>query len=874
MATNKDIPPRLADKFLNWFCKSELIEGIQGDLHESYERLEVKNWKTKFNYWMQVFKLIRPFALKNTKPLNTAHMFQNHLKTSYKNLLRNKMYTSINLLGLVLAVLVCLNVGLYVSDELSYDQFHPDHKNLYRLTVSIKSGGVVYNEAGTQFPMASAINEDFSGVEEVVRIFKPLSTPLIIREDLKYTEGKFFFADEAFFSVFGYPLIAGDPEKVLQKPNSVVISERIAQKYFGEGNPVGQVLEYNGQQLLEITGIVDNSDLNSHFDFDFISPLQLQLNNWHQKTGAEGRENKWYWTGAWTYVKFADNEKKEYVASQLPAFVQAHFPQKWKDDSSIDLQRIDDIHLTSNLLFEIKPNGSLSNLKIFSLIAIILFLLAVINFVNLMMADGMTRAFQIGIRKTLGASVSVLISQMLIETVLLCLSSGIIALVLTQWTVPYLNYLTDRSISLANYFTFSNLFLYFCLITLIGMMAGIYPAVHLARFKSFNISKKESALSKSATKTALVIFQFFASVVLIISVIIVNEQREFLLTKDLGFDKTNMLVIKARNEYNKNFIAFRNEIIKLPEVSDLCGITDVPGTGMNSSRFVPEEGNRSQPVLLPVTWTGYDFSETANIEMKYGRFFSREHPSDQDKAFVLNEEAVKVLGWTDNPIGKKLELFGAGTEQIVKEGKVVGVIKNYHYESMHHPVGPAVFDLTTSFDHYLLKFQTDDYPALIEKLESVWLAFGQKWPLEYKLLDRQLETLYTREKKLSDLVNLAVIVALIIAGIGIFGLSSFMVSKRTKEVSIRRVLGIRISHVILLLARPFIYMVAIANLIAWPVSYFLMEQWLSNFEYVVDINWLIFIIAGFVTLVITVSVTGYHAVAVTRLNPVDSLRSE
>lgn len=801
-------------------------------------------------------------------------MFRNHLKTSYRNLLRNKMYTTINLLGLILATTVCLNVGLYVSDELSYDQFHPDYENLYRLTVSIKSSGVVYNEAGTQFPAAEAIKGDYAGVEEVVRIFKPLSTPLIIREHLKYTEDKFFFADEAFFKVFGYPLVAGDPMRVLQNPNNVVISERIAQKYFGDENPIGQVLEYNGDQLLEVTGVVDNSNLNSHFEFDFIAPIQLQLNQWHQVTGAEGRENKWYWTGVWTYVKFADAQKKNYVASQLPAFVQAHFPQKWKEDSSMDLQRIDKIYLTSNLLFEIKPNGSLNNLRVFSVVAVILLLIAIINFINLMMAEGMSRAFQIGIRKTLGASISILTSQMLIETILLCLFSGIVALAITQWTVPYLNFLTDRSIQLADYFTITHLTVYLCAIILIGIVAGIYPAMHLARYDRFDASKNRPSNSRPVVKASLVVFQFFSSVVLIISVIIVNEQRGFLLNKDLGFDRSNMLVIKARSEYNENFEAFKNELIQIPDISDMCGTTDIPGVGMNSCRFVPEEGSRSQPVLLPTTWTGYDFSETAAIEMKSGRFFSKMYPSDYEMAFVLNEEAVKVLGWTDDPIGKRLELFGAGTEEIVKKGRVIGVVKNYHYESMHHPVGPAVFDLTSQFDHYLIRFQTNDYPALIEEIESVWAAFGDKWPLEYQLLDQQLEMLYTREEKLSHLINLAVMIALIIAGIGIFGLSSFMVLKRTKEVGIRRVLGISIRSVVLLLSKPFLIMVALANLMAWPVAYLLMNQWLANFEYAITINGLIFLIAGMVTTALTIGVTGYHAILVSRLNPVDSLRSE
>ncbi len=802
-------------------------------------------------------------------------MFRSHFKLSLRNLRRQKMYTSINVFGLTLSILICLNIGYYVADELSYDKFHPDYQNIHRIAVSIKSGDATYNEAGSQFPMAHALQEDFPGIKQTMRLFKPLSDPLLVYEDKKYTEECFFFADEEFFDFFGFELISGNADEALSEPNSIVLSEGMANKYFGNEDPIGKLIKYNDRQPLKVTGVVRTTQ-NSHVNFDFVTPLQFQLNIWKTVFGTEGRENKWYWTGAWTYLSLKGIKEKEKVYSQLPQFVLNHFPEKWKNESKMDLQRIDRIHLTSDLLYEIEPNGSLANVKIFTIIGIVLLTIAIINFVNLILAQSMDRSKQIGIAKNLGASRSNVIGQILTETILICVFAAFFALIVSYFTIPYLNAITNKSIDPTHYFTAANILIYIGLFVLLGTLSGVYPSLYLSKLGKVTIGKDGygAGSSRAWVKEILVGIQFLSSAVLIISVMVINAQRDYIFTKNIGFDKESMLVVKARQDINKNYDAFRNDLLQLPEVLNMSGITEIPGQGMGSWRFVPEGGNRAEPVLIPHTSVGHDFVKTMDIAVKTGRFFDRNFPADFDHSFVLNEEAVKMLGWTEDPIGKSLELFGPGTEKIIMQGQVIGVLKDYHYESLHHPIKPAVFSMAPRFGNYVIKFNTENYPDFIEKIENVWTGFSEKWPLEYQLLDQQLQTLYSREEKLSQLINLAVGIALAIACIGIFGLSSFIIKGRTKEIGIRRVLGIKTGATVFLLSKNFISIVFISNALAWPLAFIAMRKWLDNFQYAIDMHWIAFGAATLITVLLSFAITSFHALRVSSVDPVESLRNE
>ncbi|MEO1050822.1 MAG: ABC transporter permease [Bacteroidota bacterium] len=800
-------------------------------------------------------------------------MLKDVLNTSIRSLLKNKAYSVISIFCLLLGLAACFNIWLFVDDELKYDKFHQDHENIYRITAEIVSAGIVYDEARCQFPLAEKLKATYPGVKKTIRLYQP-RVPLIVYEDHKFLENRFLFADSSFFELFGFELIRGEANRVLKHPNSVVITESMAKKYFGSEDPIGKFIKYNNEQPLEVTGLVRDFH-NSHIAFDFLAPLSLQLSLWQQTRGISGPENKWFWTGVWTYVQFEEGSQKALVEDQLPAFVKDNFPEAWKDNSTLKLQRIDNIHLTSDLIREIQANGSLSNIRIFSILAIILLFIAGFNFVNLMNAQSAARAEKVSIKKVLGASNVNIIAQVLFETFTICLVAGALAIVVTYFTVPLLNLLVGKSIDLGSYLTPEYIGLFLLIILLLALLAGIYPAIHLSKFGVYSLRKSAKASRrKIGIKELLVGAQFMYSAGLIVSVITIHQQQKFLANKDLGFDKENVLLIKAQQEQDENFEAFKNELLRIPDVLSVSGVYDAPGESVNSIRFVPEGGTRSDPVLLPISSVGYDFLETLNIDLIDGRFFSKDFPTDYDEAFILNESAVKELGWQADPVGKKLEMFGAGSDEIGMRGKIIGVMKDYNHESLHSSIKPTVFILAGGNRYYLLKFSTNDYAGLLDKVNAVWTSFGELWPIEYQLLDQRMELLYQKEEKLAVLMDIALGLALLIGCIGIFGLSSYIIKGRVKEVSIRRVLGGRTDSMVFLLSKKFIMLVIISNIIAWPITYITMNNWLSNFEFSVEIDWLLFLLAGAITLFLTFAITSFHSIRIARLNPVETLKND
>ncbi len=801
-------------------------------------------------------------------------MFKNLIKTSARNLLKNKTYSIISIFCLSLGLIACFNIGLFVDDELKHDKFHPDYRDIHRITAKIISGGSIYDEARCQFPLARAFKSTFPGVVETVRMHK-VKSPLIVYEENKFLENKFLFADASFFELFGFELVKGQADEVLKHPNSVVLTESTAKKYFGNDDPIGRSIKYNNEQLLKVTGIARDFR-QSHIDFDFVASLDFLFGLWRESRGPNGPSTKWYWTGAWTYARFENDLQKELIEEQLPSFVKTYFPEAWKNQASLHLQRIDRIHLTSDLIREIKPNGSLQNVSIFSLLAILLLFISCFNFVNLMTAQGLLRARKMGIKRVLGASNFHIIGQVLFEAIIICFVSGILALLVTYLTVSDLNTLVNKTIDFEDYLTPLNLLLFIAAILTLGVLAGLYPAIHFSRFGHTSVQKgTQSAYErKNGIREILVGVQFLFSVILIISVIIIHDQRAFLANKDLGFDKESVLVIRAQKDQNKNFNAFKSELLRISDVVSVCGVYDAPGEDINSIRFIPEGGSKSNPVSLLISTVGHDFLKTLNIDMLEGRFFSEEFQSDYDDAFVLNEAAVKELGWEGDPIGKKLDMFGGGTDEIAMEGKVIGVMKDYHHESLHTSVKPIVFNVFDGRRYYLVKFKTNDYKQLISSINAVWEGFGQLWPMEYQLLDERMEALYQKEEDLSRLMDIALYLALLIACIGIFGLSSYIIQGRIKEASIRRVLGSTINSLLVLLSRKFLILVVVSNITAWPITYYLMSNWLNNFEFSVEINFLLFLFAGLVTLSITFVITGFHSFKVAKVNPVDNLRND
>lgn len=811
--------------------------------------------------------------------LNSFTMFKSYLISAWRNLRRQKIYTSINILGLVLGLSVFTTIGIYVEDELSYDKFHPSYENTYRVSARIISNGQEYNEATCQFPLAEALRSDFSGVASTVRIHKPYSIPLLRRNEVKFTEDQYYYVDDSFFEIFGHQLLQGDPALALKDPNSIILTEAAAARYFGQEDPLGQLIEFveeDKTRSLKVTGIVEQHP-HTHFKFDILVPLQFQLNRWKEWGDDDGPETKWFWTGTWTYAQFENHASQEIIQKELPSVVQKYFPTKWKEESSLEMDRIDRIHLHSHRLSEMSPNGSVTQITVFSTIALIILLIAVINFINLMSAQGLNYAKQVGVRKFLGALRLDIVLQFLMESILVVVCAGIIAAALTHFIlIPQVNHITDKELSLIPYLIPRYVILYGVGLFVFGALAGVYPALVFARFDSLKILKGSLRSGKAGAllRQSFVVVQFMASVVLIIAVLVISYQREYIGSMDIGFDRENILVIPASGTINDRLEAFKNEVKKLPGVIGISATLDVPGRGTSSIRFIPEGHSFDQPEQLPITYVDHDFMETANLELAYGRFFDRSHPSDPERAFIINEKAARLLGWESDAVGKKMQMFAPGSPEIGKRGEIVGVIRDYNFESIHNPIRPLVMILHTTYDYYLVKYKGVELNELSTGLTNIWSQFDPQWPMEPYLMDQSLKDLYASEEKLSRVTNYGMFFALLIAFIGIFGLSSFIMNRRTKEVGIRRVLGSSTYNILAILSRNFIVMVTLANVLAWPIAYYLLQSWLANFEYNVGLSWTVFFMASIVSFMIACLAIGYHTLKISKTDPVHSLRYE
>ncbi len=805
-------------------------------------------------------------------------MIKNYLKIALRHLKKNPGYSFINIAGLAVGMACCLLISLYVLHEISYDRFHQRSDRIFRVRLDLNLNDIWYREASIPFPAAEAFKNDFPEVEEAVRLYKNIEFPLLRVGDRKFAEEKFLFGDPGVLKVFDFPLLKGDAETALHDPSSVILSQDAAQRYFGDADPIGQIIQYENQFDLKVTGVAANVPQNSHFTFDFLAPLEFQMNIWESQTGQEGREKKWFWTGSWTYLLLSDARAAETVAAKLPAFVLKYFPDRIKSGLELSLQPLTDIHLHSHLDNEVDPAaaGNILYVYLFSAIAVLILLIAGINFVNLTTARFTSRAREVGMRKVVGAKRSQLIGQLIGEAVIASALAMSLALVLVEIGLPSFNQLTSRALEFRLFENWFGMAAIVGVVFTVGLSSGIYPALLLVRFNPTGIIKRSLTPGSGAERfrKILVVTQFAISTILIIGLGVIYQQLQFLREKSLGFEKEQILFVKARPEVNVKFDTFREELLRHPGIHGVAGTSNVPGEGAFGYRFIPEGGSADQPAMLPLLLVDFDFLETMDIVIQQGRGLSRTSPSDISQGFLLNEKAVEQFGWQNNPIGKKMSLFAPGTNEIAKSGNVIGVIKDYHFESLHHEVKPLVITYFTGHSYYAIKLAAGNVLENIALIENTWRQFSPDWPVEYFFLDRKLEQLYNNEQKLAQVVNYFAALAILIAGLGLFGLSTFAAERRTREIGVRKVLGATAAGLAGLLSKDFVKLVLLANLIAWPVAYYMMNTWLQDFAYRIEINWLVFVLASVLTLVIAVITVSTQAIKAALANPVESLRYE
>ena len=815
-------------------------------------------------------------------------MLKNYLTIAWRNLTRNRNYAIINILGLAIGLACFMLIMLYVKDELGYDQFHPDGDNIHRMALERMYPGRSRHYAIIPAGYSEVVDKEYAEVEETCRLFYFEGNRFVLKvEDQLYEEDFVMWADTTFFEMFGIPLLKGDPKTSLSKPQSVVLTESMAKKLFGDKDPIGKVLDIpqNDNDLL-VTGVCGDVPGHSHLKFNMlVSSSSL---------GFIQRPNYLNFS-AYTYLKLNPNsdpvalEKKfpdlvvKYASSQVLTQFGVDYEKYQADGNGYRyfLQNLPNIYLDSNLESEIKPSGSRQRVSFFLVIAFLILLIACINFMNLATARSAGRAREVGIRKTLGSDRKQIAGQFLMEAVVISLVAAVLAYGIDLLVLPKFNALTGKTFFLADLFSLPFLLVLLGAAALAGLLSGIYPALSLSGFKPIDVlrGKFMQGTKGAGLRNSLVVFQFGISVFLIISTILVFKQLEFTQNKELGFNKERLITLQnAGGMTVQQGETFKNEVANLPGVAAVSGCNNQPGEDYFGMSFQPQGAPEMTTGSGLIVDEGY--VECMKMELVKGRSFSKEF-SDSN-SIMLNESAVREMGMTD-PIGKTIvtnDQFLNLQDGTQRQYTVVGVVKDFHFQSLHHVISPLFFvhnarSFNPGVDGLVtVRMGVGDILPTLQQIESIWDKFQPEQPFNYAFLDRQWANLYENEMTTRKVFGLFSLLAIFIACLGLLALAAFTAERRTKEIGIRKVLGATTGGIIGLLSKDFLKLVVIALLIASPIAWYAMNEWLKDFHYRIDIEWWVFLLAGLVAIVIAFLTVGFQSMKAAMMNPVESIRME
>ncbi|MBO3700743.1 ABC transporter permease [Roseivirga sp. E12] len=810
-------------------------------------------------------------------------MLSSYFKIAYRNLIRSRSYAVINILGLAIGLAAFILMFAYVKHELSYDQFHSKSERLFRVNWQYEARGASTEVAMSAFPLKYMFLEDYPEVEQVVRFYKNNQDATTLKyEENHFTEENVLFADPEVFKVFDFPLAQGDPSTALAKMNSIVLTKRVAKKYFGEENPMGKIIQFKNDDLLKVTGVLEDVPANSHLTFDILVPTELQRQRWIRGDGNGGYdfEEDWKWSGTWQYVLLKNkdayttfNQKlyengKDYFGRLPNAVVEYHY----------SAMPITDIHLQSSMSGELKVNGNLRQVNGFGVIAVLILIIACINFVNLSTARSAKRAKEVGLRKVMGALRYHLISQFIAESVLIAVIAMLLGAFLVEGMLPVFNRFMDQSLSIP-YAQPAVILSMFVGAIIIGLIAGIYPALSLSRFQPVKTLKGNTTTGtrgNSRTRQVLVASQFIISNLLIVGILIVQGQLDYIKDKDLGFEKEQVIVLKHGNKLDEDFGLFTERIKASPFVRS-ANQGYVAGTRDWTQSFRVEGEALEEAKSIGIKHVGFDFLEMFDMKLVEGRFFKKEMYKDRREAILLNETAVKTFGWTNQEaINKTFSYVGGSDNRTQFECKVIGIFADAHLESLYRPIRPSVFKFAQWGDVSirLEASNIDDLRAGISDIESIWNELSPQWPFEFDFLDDTIAKQYQQEERLGQTIQYFTILAIFIACLGLFGLASFTVQERTKEIGVRKVLGASISSILLLVSSRFFKLVAISFMISVPLAFYFGNTWLSEFEYRIEIGPMVFVLGALLSIGIAAIAVGGQSLRAASLNPVKTLRHE
>lgn len=825
-------------------------------------------------------------------------MLRNYFKIAWRNLVRNKTFSAINVLGLAAGLSCCMLIGLYVQDELSYDTQHEDVNRLYQVgTVFVRPDGET-KTADTPYPIADALKQEYPEISNITRLVGLfMDDKTLLRYEAApgkptvFYESKGYLADPAFFSLFSYDFIEGNGSLALKNPNAIVLSEEVARKIFGKQSALNKVIHVgsntNGDGNYTVTGVFRPGAVPSHIDARFfISFAGGGLAQYvKSQTGMVGN-NMFF-----TYLKLAPGTDAKKLEAKLPAFVEKYMRKDLRAasfDKRQFLTAVRDIHLHPDLEYNVTPNGSLTYLYLLVSIALFTLLIACINFMNLSTARSAKRSGEVGMRKVLGARQGALIWQFMGESVLFSLLAFGLAIGLTRLLLPLFEQVSGKLLSLS--LTQSGYMLggFFLLSILAGLLAGSYPAFYLSSFRPIMVlkggevnSRTANALAAVSLRKGLVVFQFALSVMLVIAVVVISQQMRFLRSADLGFAKEQQLIIPLRSMAAKaTYPALKEALSHSIHVQSVGATTYYPGI------FNPEDGNyfgegqsAAQGQRTRTNRVDMDYLSTMAIKPVAGRLFSRAFPADTSQRIILNEQAVKAMGYSSAQaaIGKKAyteRVYEHGTER--DEFTIVGVVKDFHFEDLHVAITPYAFTLNRSpnYNYVVAHVEAGTLQPTLKAIENIWQKLNPGEPFEYSFLDDDFQKNYAAESRISSVVSYFTIIAILISCLGLFGLATFTAEQRTKEIGVRKVLGASVSGIVALLSQDFLKLVVIAILIASPIAWYLMSRWLQDFTYRINIDWWVFVLAGLLAVGVALLTVSFQSIKAALMNPVKSLRSE
>ena len=818
-------------------------------------------------------------------------MLKNYFISAYRNIVKNKFYSVLNIFGPAIGITCAILILLYVKEEITFDKSNKNYRRIYRLESDFNISGKATLAALTPIPMAPTLKEEYPEIKEITRFAGfGLQDILFQYKDQKFFEDEIYFTDSTVFKIFDFEFLLGTPENALNEPNTIVITESFASKYFGKDNPMGETLTTSNFGSCRVTGVIKDVPANSHMRFDCLLSMATIV----ELTGVDrfnSRSAPAFWNiSAFEFILLDENARIEDLLAKFPGFYDKYMSSLGKQINAtfrLMATRIDKVHFGSKLEFDL-PVGNFNYIIIFSLVGVFMLLIASLNYMNMATARSTNRSKEVALRKVIGAGRVMLIRQFISESMVLVILAFILALIAAILIIPSFNVLTDKAIRVGTLFEPVTFVLILLITLFVGLVSGSYPAFYLSSFSPVEVLKSNvnPHQGKGLLRKVLVVFQFAISGALIVCTIVVSGQQRYIRNKDLGLNKENVMIIPVRDTafINHKLQSFKDELLKLPDVKGVTSALLVPPLMASKVVFQIEKDSSMVELATSFSVVDHEFIDVMQMKLLEGRNFDRSITSDLTKSFIVNEAAVKAFGWGDNPLGKRIRFgINPNTGQAQRDGVVIGVVRDFHFTSIHNPIEPFIFVVSSNPNTYFyVRITSDDIPATIENVRNVQQNLGNTLPFNYFFFADKLNEMYTSENKLNALFNIFSIMTIIIACLGLLGLTSYVTEQRSKETSLRKIMGAEVRQIVWLLNKDFLILVLMSNLISWPVAYYLMDKWIQGFAYRMNFGFspfvmttvIPFLVSLVITMIIATITISALSVKAAFVNPVNTLSRE